>query len=229
MIHSMKRRFYLASICTLLYFVIGCQVLTTQPSAVSAAPPAPIHAPSTQSAARSLTKALEGKVVSIADGDTITVLDSGEKQHRIRLTGIDAPESGQAFGTRSRQRLADLVFGKQVIVEYDKKDRYRRTLGKVIVDGRDANLEQIKSGMAWHYKYYESEQPPEDRKTYAEAEVEARAAKRGLWVDPNPVPPWDFRRGRRGRTGNSEEPGGTLRRRRLQQERTYPARRTGAP
>ncbi len=126
------------------------------------------------------SKALSGKVVSIADGDTLTILDATNTQHRIRLTGIDAPESRQAFGTRSRQHLADLVFGKGVTVEYDKRDRYGRTLGKVLIEGRDANLEQIKAGMAWHYKFYENEQLPEDRKTYAEAEREARAAKRGL-------------------------------------------------
>ncbi len=146
---------------------------------------------------------LRGKVVGIADGDTLTVLDARNTQHRIRLSGIDAPESRQAFGTRSRQHLADLVFGKQVTVEYEKQDRYGRTLGKVLVDGRDANLEQITAGFAWHYKYYENEQPLGDRKTYAESEVEARAAKRGLWVDPNPTPPWDFRRGRRGATSGA--------------------------
>ena len=140
----MKRRSHLAAIYALLYFVTGCQVLTTQPTALSAEPQAAsIQATSTQSAARSLTKAIHGKVVSIADGDTITVLDSGHKQHRIRLTGIDAPESGQAFGTRTGQSLADLVYGKQVTVEYDKKDMYKRTLGKVLVEGRGANLEQI--------------------------------------------------------------------------------------
>jgi hypothetical protein len=134
----------------------------------------------------------------------LTVLDSANTQHRIRLQGIDAPESSQAFGTRSKQHLSDLVFGRQVTVEYDKKDRYGRTLGKVIAGGQDACLEQIRAGMAWHYKYYENEQSPEDRRAYAQAEVEARAAERGLWVDPSPIPPWDFRRGRRGGASDGE-------------------------
>lgn len=148
---------------------------------------------------------LEGKVVAIVDGDTLTVLDGSNKQTRIRLVGIDAPESKQAFGTVSRKHLSDLVFNKQVTVEYDKTDGYGRTLGKVLVGGRDVNLEQIKAGLAWHYKYYENEQPPEDRQLYAEAELGARTAKQGLWVDPNPIPPWDFRRGRRGAAKESAE------------------------
>ena len=131
----MKRRFQLSAICTLFYLMTGCQVLTTQPAAVVPPPPAATQSAPTQPAARSLSNALAGKVVAIADGDTLTVLDSVNAQHRIRLQGIDAPESGQAFGTRSKQHLSDLVFGKQVTVEYDKKDRYGRTLGKVIVGG----------------------------------------------------------------------------------------------
>ena len=97
-----------------------------------------------------------------------------------------------------------MVFSKRVIVEYDKQDRYGRTLGKVLVGGRDACLEQVRAGLAWHYKYYENEQSPEDRRAYAQAEVEARAARRGLWADANPVPPWDFRNGRRGGATSNE-------------------------
>jgi len=193
----MKRmnRYFISIIFTATLLASGCaQRLPQTPIAVGE--PQRESAGATRATTRS--KALVGKVVSIADGDTLTVLDASDTQHRIRLSGIDAPESRQAFGTRSRQHLADLDFSKVVTVEYDKRDRYGRTLGKVLIDGRDANLEQIKSGMAWHYKYYENEQPPQDRKTYAEAEREARAAKRGLWVDPNPTPPWDFRRGRSG-------------------------------
>lgn len=94
---------------------------------------------------------LEGRVVKVSDGDTITVLDSSKTQHRIRLTGIDAPEKKQAFGEKSRLSLAALVAGKNVTVHWDNKDRYNRILGKVITpDGKDANLLQIKNGMAWH-------------------------------------------------------------------------------
>jgi endonuclease YncB( thermonuclease family)/methylphosphotriester-DNA--protein-cysteine methyltransferase len=136
---------------------------------------------------------IEGKVVRVADGDTITVLDKENKQHRIRFQGIDAPESKQAFGQKSKQNLSDLVFGKQVTVIYSKMDKYRRVVGKVMLDGKDINIEQIKAGMAWHYKKYEDEQPPEDRVSYAKAEQEARASKLGLWQEPNPTPPGEYR------------------------------------
>lgn len=101
---------------------------------------------------------LTGKVIRIADGDTITVLDAGRQQHKIRLAGIDAPEKAQAYGNRSRQKLADMVFSRTVIVEWDKRDRYGRLVGKVMVNGIDANLEQIKAGMAWWYEKYRQEQ-----------------------------------------------------------------------
>jgi endonuclease YncB( thermonuclease family) len=135
--------------------------------------------------------------VGVADGDTITVLGAGNRQTRVRLQGIDAPESRQAFGQASKRNLSDLVFDKQVVVEYEKTDRYGRTLGKVVAFGRDVNLEQVRAGLAWHYKYYQDEQSPADRQLYADAEAEARGAKRGLWADTNPIPPWDFRRGKR--------------------------------
>ncbi|BCT69544.1 thermonuclease family protein [Nitrosospira sp. NRS527] len=137
---------------------------------------------------------LTGEVVKIADGDTLTVLDASKQQHRIRLTGIDAPEKKQAFGTVSKQHLANLVFGRAVMVEWHKRDRYQRILGKVLVDGQDANLEQIRAGLAWHYKQYGKDQQPVDRRLYAEAEEAARLKGVGLWCDPAPLPPWDFRR-----------------------------------
>ena len=132
-----------------------------------------------------------GNAVGVADGDTITVLDADKVQHKIRLTGIDAPEKKQPFGNRSKQSLSDMVFNKTVTVETDKRDRYGRELGKVLAGGVDVNLEQIKAGMAWHYKAYERTQPVIDRQSYADAENEAKAAKRGLWVDAEPVPPWE--------------------------------------
>ena len=134
--------------------------------------------------------------MSIEDGDTIIVLDAMNHSRKIRLQGIDAPESGQAFGDSSRQNLSDLIAGEEVTVAWLKRDRYRRIVGEVSLNGRDICLEQIKSGMAWHYKYYQSEQTPEARKLYADAEVEAKTSKRGLWIDSNPIPPWEFRNGR---------------------------------
>lgn len=153
---------------------------------------------------------IEGKVVRVADGDTITVLDKDNKQHRIRFQGIDAPESKQDFGQRSKQNLSDLVFGKQVTVIYSKMDKYRRVVGKIMLDGKDINIEQIKAGMAWHYKKYADEQPPEDRISYAKAEQEARAAKRGLWQDPNPTPPGDYRQKVKAERWGPPPPEGTV-------------------
>lgn len=140
---------------------------------------------------------LSGRVVGVHDGDTITVLDANRTQYKIRLAGIDAPESKQAFGNRSKQNLSDLVFGKDVAVEWDKRDRYQRVVGVVLVDGHDVNLEQVRAGMAWWYRQYAKEQIPDDRRLYELAENEARAAKRGLWADANPMPPWEWRRSQR--------------------------------
>jgi len=137
---------------------------------------------------------LQGKVVGVADGDTITVLDATNTKHKIRLQGIDAPEKAQAFGQKSKQSLSQLVYNKQVMVEYQKKDKYGRTLGKVLHNGTDVCLEQIKLGMAWHYKQYKSDQPKEDREIYAQAELEARKKTVGIWTDKNPTPPLEFRK-----------------------------------
>ena len=138
----------------------------------------------------------QGRVVGVQDGDTITVLDSSNANHRIRLQGIDAPEKGQAFGTRSGQNLSQAIFGTVVTIEWSKHDRYGRIVGKVTIGGRDICLEQVRAGMAWHYKYYQHEQTLEDQKLYAEVEDLAHSAEIGLWIDPDPIPPWDFRRRR---------------------------------
>lgn len=137
---------------------------------------------------------IEGLVVRVADGDTITVLDADKVLHKIRLAGIDAPERTQPFGQRSKNSLSDLVFSKSVTIDTNKRDRYGREVGKVIVDGLDANLEQVKRGMAWHYKAYEREQSRSDQITYSTAEVVARRDRQGLWSDLSPEPPWYFRR-----------------------------------
>ncbi|MEN9996017.1 MAG: Thermonuclease precursor [Pseudomonadota bacterium] len=139
---------------------------------------------------------LQGKVVSVADGDTLTVLDDKKTQHKIRLQGIDAPEKAQAFGQKSKQSLNQLVHSKMVTVEFEKKDKYGRTVGKVLLNGTDVCLEQIKLGMAWHYKQYQSEQSKEERDIYAQAEQTARTQVVGLWKDKSPTPPWEFRRQR---------------------------------
>ena len=139
--------------------------------------------------------ALEGKVVGVLDGDTIEVLDSGKHPVRIRLAGIDAPEKAQPFGQRSKQNLSDLVYGKQVEVDGRKIDKYGRTVGRVLVNGVDANFAQVKDGFAWHYKQYASEQTASDRALYTAAEDGAQSSRLGLWRDPNPMAPWDWRHG----------------------------------
>jgi len=136
---------------------------------------------------------VSGRVVGISDGDTITVLDRDKRQHKIRLAGIDAPEKGQAFGDRSRESLSHLVFDKAIDAHCHKKDRYGREVCKVMRGGTDANLEQLRAGMAWWYREYAKEQSAEDRASYAAAEDDARSARRGLWKDTKPVAPWEWR------------------------------------
>ena len=134
-----------------------------------------------------------GKVVGIQDGDTLTLLDDSEKQQRIRLAGIDAPEKGQPFGNVSKENLSAIAFGQFVTADCPKVDRYGRLVCVVRVNGTDVSLLQVKSGLAWHYKQYAHEQSPDYRTAYADAEVEARMAKKGLWADPKPMPPWEWR------------------------------------
>ena len=137
---------------------------------------------------------LVGKVVGISDGDTIKVLDSNKKEHKIRLMGIDAPEKSQAFGAASKQALSNYIYQREVTVEYKKFDKYKRIVGKVILDKQDICLVMISDGMAWHYKDYETEQSKADSDLYSQAELKAREAKIGLWQDANPVAPSTFRR-----------------------------------
>lgn len=140
---------------------------------------------------------LTGRVVGIADGDTLTLLDATNTQHKIRLAGIDSPEKGQAFGQACKQSLSDLAYNRIVAVETSKLDRYGRMIGKVLVNGQDVNLEQVRRGCGWHYKKYQNEQSLDDRLSYNAAEESARAGKVGLWADNEPVPPWEWRKARR--------------------------------
>jgi endonuclease YncB( thermonuclease family) len=131
--------------------------------------------------------------VAISDGDTVTVLDAENHQHKIRFAGIDAPEKAQAFGQASKRSLSDMVYERQVSVEWGKRDRYGRVIGKISADQIDVCLEQVRRGMAWHYKQYQRDQSPADRQAYAAAEDIARANHVGLWRDAHPIPPWEFR------------------------------------
>ena len=153
---------------------------------------------------------IEGKVINVHDGDTITVLDQANKKFHIRLQGIDAPELKQEFGSVSQQNLSRMVLTRQVTIVWTKVDKYRRTVGTIMLDGHDVNIEQVKAGMAWHFKKYEDEQNPEDRRTYAVAEVRARSAKLGLWQDPDPTPPGDWRVGVKTKRWGAPPPDGTI-------------------
>jgi len=137
---------------------------------------------------------LIGKVIRVADGDTLTLLvdeKDAPKEIRVRLEGIDCPEAGQPWGTRAKQALSELVFQQTVKVWSIGQDRYGRTLGRVYVgeddERSDVNLALVAQGLAWHYKRYS------DDELLADAEIAAKRERRGLWADPSPVAPWHWR------------------------------------
>jgi len=136
----------------------------------------------------SLSISNTGNVVGISDGDTITVLQPDKIQMKVRLAEIDCPEKKQPFGNKAKEALSEKIFGKYVKVEWTKKDRYGRVIGKVYLNGRYINKEMIEEGWAWHYTDYSHS--PE----MAEAQECAKNHKLGLWADKHPVPPWDFRK-----------------------------------
>ena len=151
---------------------------------------------------------LDVRVVSIADGDSLTVRDSNGVTHGVRLLGIDAPEHGQPYGRQSKESLVRIALDEDVRIEWSERDDYGRLVAKLWVVPADApcrsascprtldaGYAQVVGGMAWHFKRYERDQSPEDRHRYADAETEARARKVGLWRDPAAAPPWDWRRG----------------------------------
>lgn len=125
-------------------------------------------------------------VVSVGDGDTLTVLHD-QRPIKVRLAEIDAPEKAQAFGARAKQSLSDMCFGKTAEISTQTRDRYGRTVARVRCEGIDANAEQVRRGMAWVYDRYVT-----DRSLYT-LQDEARSARRGLWADSAPVPPWEWR------------------------------------
>jgi endonuclease YncB( thermonuclease family) len=142
-----------------------------------------------------LAELTEGRVVAVADGDTITLLGVSKTQHKIRIAGIDAPEKAQPFGQRSKQSLSALAFGQQARADCYKQDRYGREVCTVFVDGKDVGLAQLDAGLAWWFRRYANEQAPKQRLEYESAEDRAAADRVGLWQDENPVPPWERRKG----------------------------------
>ena len=134
--------------------------------------------------------AVVGKVVKVVDGDTLHVY-SNKGTYKIRLSGIDAPERGQAYGKRAKEHLEFLVAGKQVIAIVESKDRYGRYVASVKVESKDVCAEMLTAGYAWHYKQYDN------NKYYDELQREAKKAKRGLWLDKKPQAPWEYRKEQR--------------------------------
>ena len=133
-----------------------------------------------------IVEEIGGKVIGVTDGDTITVL-ADNKTIKVRLEGVDAPESNQSYGAKSKQALAELLFGKSVTVKKTGTDKYGRSLGIVIVGEVDANARMIEDGWAWHFKKYN------DVERLAKLTVDPRKARRGLWADDSPLAPWEFR------------------------------------
>lgn len=140
---------------------------------------------------------ISGRIVGVIDGDTVDLLTESKQLVRVRLAGIDAPERRQPFGSAAKKVLSGFVFSKPATLEGGKKDRYGRLVAKVVVGGQDANLRLVRLGYAWHYKKYQSEQTPEDRRLYDAAQAAAMYQRAGLWKDLAPVAPWDFRASRR--------------------------------
>lgn len=135
--------------------------------------------------------AISGKVISVADGDTMTILTSGKKHIKIRLLGIDAPERGQDFGAVARQQLNNLCYGKTVTVENKGEDQYGRVLGVVYIDGMNVNEYMVRNGLAWYYKHFVND-PRLDS-----LEQLARKEKVNIWSRKNPMSPYEFRKSRR--------------------------------
>ena len=132
---------------------------------------------------------LLGRVVGLADGDTLTLLTAERDQVRVRLGEIDTPESRQPYGTRARQILSGLVFGKDVRIVVQDTDRYGRTVGRVYAGAQDVNAEMVRQGAAWVYRQYSRDAE------LLRIEAEAKAARRGLWALPEAerIPPWEWR------------------------------------
>ncbi|MDR1659822.1 MAG: thermonuclease family protein [Desulfovibrio sp.] len=146
-------------------------------------------------AAHAASPSYQARVVSIQDGDSITLLDAGKRQVKIRLYGIDCPEKGQPYGNRARQATADAVMGKTVNVHPMDTDRYGRTVALVAAPGRESlNSWLVKSGLAWVYPQFCKRADVCDR--LRELERAAKASKAGLWADKEPVAPWVWRKGR---------------------------------
>jgi len=173
----------------------------------------------------SFADTFRGKVIGVSDGDTVKVLreEGGQKiQEKIRLLGIDAPEKKQPYGPQSKESLSQKIFGREVEVEWKKKDRYGRTLGKIKLGGKDMNLTQVEEGLAWHYGQYAKEEFPGDADRYEAAEGKAREAKLGLWAASFAKAPWDYRRARKVAAAEAKRNGDTPRKKKRSPRARHP-------
>lgn len=142
---------------------------------------------------------LQGRIVRVADGDTVTLLDERQTLHKIRLAGIDAPESAMPYGKHATLYLVTLVAGKTVEAMIHRQDRYGRKVATLMLESQDVNLAMLQAGLAWHYKRYRKEQPVAQAQAYARAEELARTKNLALWQDSDASAPWDWRKSRRAR------------------------------
>ena len=172
----------------LIAVVIATVAISAQKSPAAASPGPP--------------QKIEGKVVTVHNGNTITVLDTAQQTWNVRLAAIDAPELVQAGGEAAKHELTDLVFGQPVRIEYARTNLYGQVVGKVFVKTPnpapytwyDVNLAMVRRGLVWHYTESDTDQTPHDRDFYTLAEADARKAGIGIWADKNPIPPWAFRK-----------------------------------
>ncbi|MFM8758367.1 MAG: thermonuclease family protein [Methylophilaceae bacterium] len=148
-----------------------------------------ISLPALLSSPLSFAQTLNGDVVAVADGDTLTILDADLTQYRIRLAGIDAPEKSQPFGQVSKQKLSKLCYDKPAQIKVVTLDKYNRVVGDVTCDQVHANAEMVRSGLAWVYRQY-----AKNFEYLFPLEKAARESRVGLWIDPRPTPPWEWRR-----------------------------------
>ena len=137
---------------------------------------------------------VNGVISRVIDADTVVLKSDQGINYKIRLLGIDAPEINQVYGKEATIYLSNKVLGKNLRVLGENKDRYHRLLGKLILNDNDINLDLVKNGMAWHYKFYKKSQEKKDQLLYSNAEIYAKVNKLGLWAEKLPVPPWQWRK-----------------------------------
>jgi len=166
-------------------------VAAAAPAAAAATAAQPGSAPAASAAPA--TTSVEGRVVRVLDGDSLLLRIDGQGVRGVRIAGIDAPEKGQPFADVARRALLAQLDDREIRVEVVKTDFFQRLVGRVFVDGRDAGLALLHAGLAWHFKRYDADLAPAQRRRYAQAERQARLRGLGLWRDPAPVPPWEHR------------------------------------